>query len=84
MGEEIVSVRGSYSARQRIVKKVSQSETPSYLDINPAFIFLIRIIHHKNVLKFQVPVHNVCEMGGQLLKIHNGFACSHNIHACDS
>lgn len=39
-----------------------QFESPSYLDINPVIIVLIRRIFHKDVLKFQVPVHDVCEM----------------------
>lgn len=56
-----VLIRGFYSVQQRIDKKqwwkVSQFVLPPYLDINPAIIILG--IFHKNILKFQVPVHYV-------------------------
>lgn len=41
-------------------RNVSRFVSPSYLDVN-----LVIIVHngifHENVLKFQVPVHYICE-----------------------
>lgn len=45
---------------KRCRRNVSRFVSPSYLDVN-----LVIIVHngifHENVLKFQVPVHYICE-----------------------